>query len=52
LSVLKDECDESLYDQVQDFQGEFIEPEARPTMFPKFLHVQYEIFDRATPIQL
>jgi hypothetical protein len=50
--IVGEECDDNIYDQVWDFQGELIAPNPRLTSFQEFLHAHHEIRDRATHIDL
>jgi hypothetical protein len=41
--IIEEECDDSVYDQGWDFQGELVAANPVPSSFQKFLHTHYEI---------
>jgi hypothetical protein len=50
--IVEKKCDDSVYDQGWDFQGELVAPNPAPSSFQEFLHTHHEIRDRATHLTL
>jgi hypothetical protein len=44
--IIEEECDDSVYDQGWDFQGELVAANPGPASFVDFLHAHHEIRDR------
>jgi hypothetical protein len=47
--IVEKECDDSMYDQEKEFQGNFVVPQPGPlATFAIFLQVYHRLRDRAT----